>query len=143
VCAQPCSNATCSCPGGSSCLSVASERMCMRDCSPGTCPQGLECNPVGEGYACIPACQKLTDCPSGFVCNGGRCTNPQTPVDGGCTLCSDGGPPPPPPPPGDGGPPGDDTPEGCGCSGGPGSALLFLAVIALLLMGGRHSWSRR
>jgi len=143
VCAQPCSNATCSCPGGSSCLSVASERMCMRDCSPGTCPQGLECNPVGEGYACIPACQKLTDCPSGFVCNGGRCINPQTPVDGGCTLCSDGGPPPPPPPPVDGGPPGDDTPEGCGCSGGPGSALLFLAVIALLLMGGRHSWSRR
>lgn len=143
VCAQACSNATCSCPNGSSCLTVGSERMCMRNCSPGSCPQGLECNPVGEGYACIPACQKFTDCPTGWACNGGLCTNPLAPADGGCTLCNDGGaPPPPPPPPVDGGPPGDDTPEGCGCAGGPGSALLFLAVIALLLMGGRHSWSR-
>jgi MYXO-CTERM domain-containing protein len=145
VCALPCSNATCSCPAGSQCKPVGSKLMCMKDCSSGTCVQGLTCNPLGNSYSCVPPCRSGSDCPSGWFCSGGTCIDPVSPPDAGCTLCSDGGgQPPPPPPPVDGGLPGDDTPDGCGCSGGPGSALLFFGVIALLLLvGGRHSWSRR
>jgi hypothetical protein len=145
VCAQPCSNATCSCPTGSSCRAVGAERMCMRDCSSGTCPQGLECNPLGNNYACVPPCRTNQECPTGFLCGGGRCTDPFAPVDAGCTLCGDGGqPPPPPPPPVDGGTPGDDQPEGCGCSSSPASVLFYFGVIALLLLAGRRSsWRRR
>ena len=145
VCSQPCTNASCGCPVGSTCKSVAGAFMCMRECSAGTCPQGIECNPLGTSYACLPPCRANADCPSGFFCGGGRCTDPFATTDAGCPLCSDGGgQPPPPPPPVDGGLPGDDEPSGCGCSGGPGSALLLFGVIALLLMmGGRNSWSRR
>lgn len=144
ICAQPCTNATCSCPAGSSCQAVGSQRMCMRDCSAGTCPQGTACNPLGTSYSCTPPCVKNSDCPTGLFCGGGHCSDPLATPDAGCTLCSDGGAPPPPPPPVDGGQSGDDQPQGCGCSGGPGSALLFFGVIALLLLaGGRRSWSRR
>jgi MYXO-CTERM domain-containing protein len=143
VCAQPCSTSACACPGGTTCRNVGDQRMCMRDCSTGTCPQGLGCNPVGNGYACTAPCTSTLDCPSGLFCGGGECVEPLKPPDAGCTLCNDGGnPPPPPPPPTDGGTGGDDEPTGCGCSSSSASALFLFGVIALLLVGGRRSWSR-
>ncbi|MDY7225216.1 adhesin [Hyalangium rubrum] len=146
VCSQPCSNAACGCPGGSTCRAVGNVRMCMRDCSAGTCEQPLACNPLGDGFACQPGCQNNLDCPSGYFCSGGGCFDPYAPTDGGCTLCGNdaGTQPPPPPPPTDGGSGGGGTPDGCGCSGGPASALVFLAALVLLLgVGGRRSWQRR
>jgi MYXO-CTERM domain-containing protein len=146
VCAQPCNTALCGCPAGSSCRQVGPDRLCIRDCSAGTCPSPLTCNPVGGFYGCAPGCRNSTECPQGWTCAGGTCYDPFAPADAGCTLCNDAGnppPPPPPPPPVDGGTGPGGNPEGCGCSGAPTSALLLGALALLLLAGGRRSWRRR
>jgi hypothetical protein len=144
ICTQTCNTAACGCPSGTSCKQVGADRVCMKDCSTGTCSTPLQCNPVGETLSCTGACRTNQDCQRGFECFANGCRNPQQTPDAGCTLCSDGGtPPPPPPPPPDGGM-GGGGPGGCGCSGTPASALaLFGAFALLLLSGGRRPWRRR
>ncbi|MDC0715046.1 matrixin family metalloprotease [Stigmatella sp. ncwal1] len=143
ICSRSCSTDACDCPAGTSCRTVGSQNMCMRDCAGATCAQPLQCNPLGNVYSCQPPCRTDADCQSGFRCGAEGCYSTQ-PTDGGCSLCGDGGTPPPPPPPVDGGTGGDGgSPGGCGCSNAPTSALAFFAALALLMIGGRRSWPRR
>jgi MYXO-CTERM domain-containing protein len=142
ICSRSCSS-VCDCPAGSACLTVGADQLCMRNCAGSTCAEPLQCNPLGNTYACQPPCRTNADCPSGFLCGAEGCYSNQ-PTDGGCSLCGDGGTPPPPPPVDGGSGGGDsDSPDGCGCSSGtPTSALAFFAALALLMVGGRRSWPR-
>lgn len=143
VCAQPCANGACVCPGGTSCQLVGNQRVCVRGCNANSCAQPLVCNPIGDAFGCLPGCQNHSQCPTGLFCGGGICYDPYAPTDAGCTLCgTDSGTLPTLPT--DAGNGNSDPPQGCGCSGGPASALVLLAALALLLRaGGRRAWERR
>ncbi|WP_338867285.1 adhesin [Myxococcus stipitatus] len=147
VCAQPCSVASCACPGGTSCQVVNKdgERACVKYCSASTCASTLRCGTTEQGTpACHPVCQSDQDCGPSMRCgNAGTCYDPKARPDaGGCVLCNDAGTPPPPP---DAGP---QTPKGesggCGCQGSPVSAAFLGGLVLLLLLAGRRrNWHKQ
>jgi hypothetical protein len=154
VCASTCGLTGCLCPFDTTCQPVGTrgERLCVKNCTPKSCPSGLVCTPSGNGSACLPptSCTTKADCPTGFDCSLlNKCYDPASvAADGGttCTLCNDAGTtqPPPPPPPTDGGTGGGTTgPGGCGCQGAPASAMAFFAALALLFaLRGKRTWPR-
>lgn len=137
VCTQPCMTACGACPNGSSCRTVppTGQRLCLKDCTLGTCDSasGQQCGFVGDAgvRACLPGCKVSTDCPSGATCANGQCLRPEDTPPGSCALCFRGeggsggiG------VPTDGGTPGQGPAGGCGCqqsgaAGGLGALLLF------------------
>jgi hypothetical protein len=133
ICTQSCSSVCGACPNGSTCTLVPpNNTLCTRDCQPGTCAGTQQCGPVAGGWGCMPKCANVADCPTGWSCYYGQCTNPLIAGDAGgtCALCfhGEGG-------AGgggnesDGGSGGGGTPNGvCGCEAG-GAGLLALAAV--------------
>ncbi|MFZ5469065.1 MAG: matrixin family metalloprotease [Myxococcota bacterium] len=113
ICSQPCGLACSSCPAGSTCHPIGSrgELYCLRDCTTGTCPSGLQCGYLPTGRGCVPRCSLDPECPVGTQCINGEC-RPPTSFDGGCALCPGGS---------DAGRPTQGLPADGGAGSGPGS----------------------
>jgi hypothetical protein len=154
VCTQSCSTVCGACPNGSTCRSIPpagsgpSSEVCMRDCQPGTCATNQQCGPVQGGWGCMPSCSSIADCPNGWSCYYGQCTNAAISGDAGgtCALCFRGE-------GGAGGSGGESdagsgggglNPGGCGCDAG-GAGLFALAAVAVSwnLLRRRRAWQLR
>lgn len=147
-CTRQCGRGCGTCPTGSSCHPLAlGDLYCLRDCTgPGTCPGGMRCADFTTGKACMPACQRTTDCPVGLDCVAGECTNSGPIDDGGTcgTLCNvpDGGKPTTPPKP-DAGTGGGGGTGGCGCQSSSSPSLALFALLGLLVLSRwRIAWRR-
>ena len=140
ICSQPCAHACTACPGGSTCHPFSNgELYCLRDCTAGSCPAGLQCGLLASGRGCIPGCTANEECPVGSTCSGGQCTNPHAQDGGTCTLCPDPNDPLQKPHAGpDAGAGGGTTSGGCGCTASPGALALLLPWSLVLVLRGRR-----
>lgn len=135
VCTQRCDSACTSCPSGTTCFNVGTDRLCLRNCeAESQCDEALQCAPLESGSACYPACEGDGACPVGNVCVDGQCTDPNA-ADGGCgALCGpDAGTPQPPVTP-----PTPIPQGGCGCQGGAAGVSALGLLGALFLLAGRR-----
>jgi len=129
ICSQACGSACSVCPSGSACHPVGQngEQYCLKTCSVGTCPEGLQCGQLETGTGCMPTCASDDECPVGNQCIAGQCLDPNVEE---CTICGsnggivrlpDGG----------YGTVGDLPNGGCGCRGSGPEALLWVAGLIL------------